>query len=99
MSKLFAGCLKLQVEIDRYKGIDRNQRFCKLCNVNLVEDNSHFLWECTELIDKRAELERYLNLEDKTSAEKCTILSEKMDDKIAKEIYRIWTARNNKLYK
>ena len=60
ISKLLAGCLKHQIEVDRYGGIDCKRRNCKLFECNLVEDNSHFLWECVKQSNEREPLVKYL---------------------------------------
>ena len=32
------------VEHERYKKLDVSQRLCKTCNLNLIEDETHFLF-------------------------------------------------------
>ena len=99
-SKLFAGCLKLQIELDRYRGTAREARVCKLCEQGEVESNSHFLWKCVKLKEERAELISYLKLDENVdNSQKCKCLSENLDDKLAKLIYNLWLARNSKLYR
>ena len=36
----------LMVERGRYKKLDVSQRLCQNCNLNLVEDETHFLFQC-----------------------------------------------------
>ena len=43
----------LEIETGRYNGIDRSNRFCKLCNQHLVETEYHFLLCCTKYTDIR----------------------------------------------
>ena len=40
------GILPLEIEVGRYKNIDLKERLCKLCNLNQVEDEIHFLCDC-----------------------------------------------------
>ena len=37
---------KLQIEYGRYQNIPRNERLCKNCDNNTVEDEYHFAFEC-----------------------------------------------------
>ena len=37
----------LPIEIETYKSVPINNRMCKLCNLNLVEDEKHILFTCT----------------------------------------------------
>jgi ribosomal protein L37AE/L43A len=37
---------KLEVERGRHIGVEHNNRICKQCNSNNVENETHFLWVC-----------------------------------------------------
>lgn len=37
---------KLEIETGRYIGTDRDNRLCKQCNMQMVEDEYHFLLVC-----------------------------------------------------
>jgi hypothetical protein len=39
---------KLDIETGRYYGIPAENRLCKLCNSNAIEDEEHFLMDCTQ---------------------------------------------------
>ena len=97
--KLLARCLKLQIEVDRYRGIDLDGRYCKLCECNLVEGNSQFLWQCIKLSSESEPLLKYLDIENEPTDTKCKHFCEKLEDKIDKEVCKMWIARNHKLYK
>ena len=49
LSKLRLGTTNLEIEKGRKIGIPREQRLCKICNSNLIEDEAHFLFECQAL--------------------------------------------------
>ena len=38
---------KLPVEVGRYTGIERKYRLCNSCNLGVVGDEFHYLFECT----------------------------------------------------
>ena len=69
MCRLICGSLQLQVETRRFTGLPRNMRQCCVCNSGEVEDELHFLFECTgyqitrqELYDKLPELLNHSDL-------------------------------------
>ena len=43
----------LEIEVGRYHGIDRENRTCKLCNVNVIESEFHFLLCCSKYTEIR----------------------------------------------
>ena len=43
---LVAGIMPLEIETDRYVNTPREKRFCTICNIDLVEDEYHFLFTC-----------------------------------------------------
>lgn len=46
LSKLRCGNLKLNVETGRYTNITRHLRICSCCNINVTEDEYHFILIC-----------------------------------------------------
>ena len=43
----------LEIETGRYNRIDRDSRYCKLCNQNRIENEYHFLLCCPKYIEIR----------------------------------------------
>ena len=43
---------RLYIETGRYKNIPRNERLCKNCSSNEIEDEAHFLIKCDKLNNK-----------------------------------------------
>ena len=58
ITKLRLGSLKLEIETGRWKKMDKNERFCKLCANSKVETESHFLFDCPALEQTRQPLKR-----------------------------------------
>ena len=54
LSKLRLGVLPLEIEKGRRKNIVRENRFCKICNLNVLENEVHFLFECPTLEKDRS---------------------------------------------
>ncbi len=46
LSQFRYGILPLELETGRYKGIDRENRLCTLCNLGAIEDQIHFSFIC-----------------------------------------------------
>ena len=85
----------LEIEAGRYMGIDRNQRSCKLCNLNVVESEYHFIMCCPKFSEIR---ERYLGRLTWPSINKFVVVmssthKKKMNNlaKFIKEAYKIRT--------
>ena len=49
LAKFRLGTTELELEKGRKTGVPREQRFCRLCNTNNVENEVHFLLECPSL--------------------------------------------------
>ena len=46
LSQLRIGILQINIEIGRYRSIPLEERLCRLCNMNEIEDEIHFLFRC-----------------------------------------------------
>jgi hypothetical protein len=44
---------KLNIEVGRYNKTPRNERFCKKCNTDEIEDEMHFLLLCNHFETER----------------------------------------------
>ena len=44
---------KLMIEEGRHRNVERNYRFCQICNINVIEDEYHFLLVCPAYRDIR----------------------------------------------
>ena len=55
ITQLRCGIIPIQLELGRYSNVSRDQRICKLCNDG-VETETHFIFECKKLEQKRIEL-------------------------------------------
>ena len=53
MAKLRLSSHKLNIEIDRHNIIDRQDRKCKSCNINDIEDEFHFVLVSPDYINLR----------------------------------------------
>ena len=75
----------LEIEKGRYMNIERCQRLCTLCNLNIVEDEYHFLLCCETYIDLR---KLYLPKKyfDNPSKHKFTILMATQNDILIKSV-------------
>ena len=53
LAKLRTGILPLEIEVGRYRNLPEDERFCKICDTGLVEDELHFLFNCPAYDDIR----------------------------------------------
>ena len=54
LCKLLAGILPLEIELGCFINVKEEDRTCKVCNLNRIEDESHFLFCCGPLQLKRS---------------------------------------------
>ena len=52
-SQFRCGILPLEIETGRFRNIPLGERICKLCGSGCVEDEIHFLCECSNYVDER----------------------------------------------
>ena len=99
-----SGILPLAIETGRYRNVPANERLCEICNLNLVEDEIHFLCFRPRYQELRTELyQNVLSLDclfpQYTDTEKFGIL---MDDRFVKLtinfIYGAWQIRQNVMF-
>ena len=83
----------------------RNERFCKICNLNVIEDEFHFLFSCPPYQLERSdyyvncvpEIGDFMLKED--ASKLAWILSEDNIRNTAKYVERIYDKRRSILYK
>ena len=51
LSRLRLSSHSLAIETGRYTGIPRSERICTFCNMNVVENEFHFLLSCPQYIN------------------------------------------------
>ncbi len=62
ISQLCLGILPLRIETGRYTNLQVDQRICLLCQLNHVEDEAQFLFECELYRDERVQFENVINI-------------------------------------
>ena len=61
ITQLRAGCLPIEIELGRYQNIPRDQRLCKQCTHNHIENELHFIFHCPKFDQIRHDLFSSLN--------------------------------------
>ena len=105
LAKLSCGILPLEIETGRYSGIPANERFCKVCNLTVVEDEYHFLYSCPLLQLERSafysdhivDLGTFMLNDDAMKTR--FLLSKDMIKKTGKYVEEIYRKRRNIIYK
>ena len=97
------GVLPLAIETGRFKGIKLNERLCKFCNSQDIEDEKHMLCKCNLYDDARSIM--YSKASDKcenfnvfNDDEKLVYLLSQEWKLVADFLDNAWTIRSNKLY-
>ena len=49
VTKFKCGVFPLRIETGHYKEVDREKRYCQVCNTEFIENEMHFLYSCQEL--------------------------------------------------
>jgi len=103
LAQIRSGTLPLEIEVGRFRNIKVEDRLCKLCNLNVTEDETHFIFECPFYHDYREDLFSYvinakndyvyLCLEDQLS-----VLFSEFPRKFAKFIVLCFQKRKDALY-
>ena len=103
-AKLRLGVLPLRVEKGRWAGIERENRICKLCRQGVVEDESHFIFDCPPFtacrkpyLDKLKALIPFLSFMDSPGKLRYLYFNEKLPQNIlviaASLLDKVWYAR------
>ena len=105
LAKLRCGILPLEIEVGRYHNIPEDQRLCKLCDMQSVENEYHFLFDCPAYEDHRTVFYnevmesqpafQHLN----NDARFQLIMEESIVKKTAKFIHQCYTTRQGLIYK
>ena len=70
LAQFRCGILPLQIEIGRYRNVPLCDRLCEVCNEGSVEDEIHFLCECSSYSDFRISLFNQASISDASFLEK-----------------------------
>ena len=98
LTKLRLGILELEIEKGRWENIERNKRTCKICNQNIVEDEYHFILQCTFYTDLRTKyIPKFIHVYPSIN-KLCLLLSNtKFTYNLGKYVYSAFERRNNYL--
>ena len=102
LAQFRCGILPLRVETGRYVGEPPEQRLCSFCNQLQIEDEKHFLIQCTFYNDIRADVfnDQFSNRQFNglNDVDKLVYLVRKFPRKLAKYIVKAYMRRRNALY-
>ena len=97
------GILPLRIETGRYDNTPIENRLCTMCDMNVVENEFHFVIECTRYRDYRNELYNRASfvindLENMTSADKFSCICKFAQKYLSQFIVKSHERRKNVLY-
>ena len=78
----------MAIETGRYSGIDRNLRYCDMCNQDVLGDEYHFFFECvkSDIVTLRQQCIPRYYLESPSMFKLIQLLKSSDDVKIGKRI-------------
>ena len=103
MAQFRLGVLPLKLETGRYRQQPVNERLCEQCDLGKVEDEVHFLCECTFYEQVRNNLFDWINQSDPDFTtleiqEKFKYLVKKQWKDVSLYVLQAWRMRREKLY-
>ena len=104
VARLLCGILPLEVEVGRFSNTKKDLRFCRRCNTQVLEDETHFVIDCTKFEKTRKEIIEPLwkenpNYQTMTSLEKLKwLLCKEMLAKSAPCIETLFKERQSTVY-
>ena len=102
LAQLRVGILPLEIEVGRWKSLELEQRLCKLCDSESIEDENHFMFLCPFYERERfqfiqescSDYFNEMNINDKWKY----IMSKEVVLKTAKYAWKIYNMRKNYLF-
>ena len=100
LANLLTGTLRLRVESGRFIGEPLQNRLCQVCKEQAVEDELHFLLECTLYDRERTELLKKLDIEERQQDRLVLfeILVRKYSVLLSSFVDTIWKKRTSTMY-
>ena len=98
------GILPLEIEVGRYRDVPLAHRLCKVCKNDVVEDEIHFLCQCSKYSDIRNSLYAHAESSDSTfhlkdDIDKFVFLMSNLQKQVIRYLYNAVTIRTNYLNK
>jgi hypothetical protein len=97
------GILPIKIETGRFKNLKEEERICELCPLNVVENETHFLCECSLYTDARIKLfdkaiKKNPSFNDLEVSIKFNFLMKQMWRDVSKYLVLAWKVRQAHLY-
>ena len=86
----------LPIETGRWRNIDRENRYCNLCNCQKLSDEYHYVLECSSLNDKRKQLHSKYFMKRHSVVKFFELLSTKKTIAVTKIIYIYQTYQDSR---
>lgn len=101
VAQLRSGILPLEIELGRWRGIEVQNRTCKLCDSACVEDEAHFIFDCDFYKNEREGLKENvegLNFQNSDDVKFKILMQVQNIVKFAKYVSLIYQKRKNALF-
>ena len=103
LAQIRCGILPRHIETGRFVRTEIENRVCKICNTNSVENEYHFLFHCDFYRHERDAftkglLDNYKNFNRLSDACKLKLLFNLEPQKLGKYASKLWTLRQQQIY-
>ena len=104
LCQIRCGILPLEIETGRHRKIELQNRMCKLCNLNEVEDEFHFICKCPLYNYLRKDLYNNMNdinddFDNLNDFDKFTFILKKSNNCVGRYVLNCFQKRRSFLYK
>jgi hypothetical protein len=104
LAQFRSGTLQLNIELGRFRNIELESRLCEMCNMNVIENEFHFLCECPGYeLDRQtmySEIANRINdFENMSDNDKFKYILKYEWKKLAKYLQNSWNIRCTVLYR
>ena len=104
MAQFRCGILPLHVETGRYVNLDADERICEFCKTNQIEDELHFICQCSLYARERMALYNDIrgkigNFDNLTSEQKFCEIVKNCQRELSQYICKAWDVRQQRIFR
>ena len=99
LAQIRLGILPICIETGRFRNLDVNERICEVCNIDLVEDEFHFICVCNAYCEYREILfDKVENSENMSLEELFVYVMKCKPFEVSEYVEKAWSKRKRVLF-